>query len=76
MTETISGYAAVFNTETVIAGLFRERISPGAFRDTLASDDIRASCNHNLDQLLGRKSAGDVEAVNRHEGPALHDHGQ
>lgn len=58
MTETISGYAAVFNTETVIAGLFRERISPGAFRDTLASDDIRASCNHNLDQLLGRKSAG------------------
>jgi HK97 family phage prohead protease len=42
----------------VIAGLFRERISPGAFRDTIANDDIRASFNHNLDRILGRKSAG------------------
>jgi HK97 family phage prohead protease len=58
MAEEISGYAALFGVETVIAGLFRERIAPGAFRDTIARDDVRASFNHNLDQLLGRKSAG------------------
>ena len=58
MAETIEGYAAVFNQEAVIAGLFREVIKPGAFRDSIASDDIRGSFNHNLDQLLGRKSAG------------------
>jgi len=31
--------------------------SPGAFRDTLARDDITARFNHNLILLLGRKSA-------------------
>ena len=59
--ETIEGYAAVFNQETVIAGLFREVIKPGAFRETIIRDDVRASFNHNLDQLLGRKAAGTLK---------------
>ena len=58
--DEISGYAALFNVEAVIAGLFRERIAPGAFRDTIVRDDTRASFNHDLNQLLGRKSAGTV----------------
>ena len=57
MAETIAGYAALFNVETVIAGLYRERILPGAFRDTLRVDDVRAAFNHDLNQLLGRTSA-------------------
>jgi len=56
--DSIEGYGAVFNSEVTIAGLFRERILPGAFRETIARDDIRASFNHNLDNLLGRRSAG------------------
>src|SRR5262245_47678259 len=58
MSDQIVGYVALFNSETVIAGLFRERILPGAFKDTIARDDIRASFNHNLDHLLGRRSSG------------------
>jgi HK97 family phage prohead protease len=53
----ISGYAALFNTETTIANLFRERIELGAFSETLARDDIRALFNHNPDLLLGRTTA-------------------
>jgi HK97 family phage prohead protease len=54
----ISGYAALFNVETVIAGLFRERIAPGAFAEGLKRDDVRALFNHNPDVVLGRKIAG------------------
>jgi hypothetical protein len=32
---TIAGYAAVFNSDAVIGGQFRERILPGAFRDAV-----------------------------------------
>jgi uncharacterized protein len=56
---TITGYAAVFNSPTVIAGLFREQIAPGAFTESLARrDDTRALFNHNPDYLLGRRVAG------------------
>jgi HK97 family phage prohead protease len=48
----------VFNRETVIAGLFRERIAPGAFTEALKRSDVRGLFNHNPSQLLGRSSAG------------------
>lgn len=51
---TISGYAALFNKETVIAGLFREQIDPGAFRDAVKTDDVRALFNHDPNYVLGR----------------------
>jgi HK97 family phage prohead protease len=57
MDTTLEGYGAVYDTETVILGLFRERIAPGAFRETVARDDIRSLLNHNPDILLGRTSA-------------------
>ena len=36
----VAGYAAVFNEEADIMGLFRERIAPGAFRDAIGRDDV------------------------------------
>jgi hypothetical protein len=57
MAATISGYAAVFNEETVIAGLFRERIQRGAFAATIRRDDIRAAFNYSPDHILGRTAS-------------------
>lgn len=42
----VSGYAAVFNEEADIAGLFRERIAPGAFREAIGRDDVVFLINH------------------------------
>lgn len=57
-TGRISGYAALFDTETDLGG-FREAIAPGAFTKTIAEKaDIRALFNHNADYVLGRTSAG------------------
>lgn len=58
---SISGYAALFNEETVIGGGFwgfREVILPGAFDEAIESDDVRALFNHNPDILLGRTESG------------------
>ena len=54
----ISGYAALYNVETVIAGLFTEKIAFGAFSEALKRDDPRALWNHDPNVVLGRKSAG------------------
>lgn len=43
----VSGYAAVFNEEADIAGMFMERIAPGAFRDAIGRDDVVFLVNHN-----------------------------
>lgn len=42
----VSGYAAVFNQETDIGGMFREKISPGAFKDAVGRDDVVFLINH------------------------------
>lgn len=56
------GHAAVFNTWTDIGDPmtygFREQVAPGAFTNTLANDDVVALFNHDMNMLLGRKSAG------------------
>ena len=66
---TITGYAAVFNSPTDIGGQFTEEIEPGAFRDALATSDIRALFNHNADHLLGRLGSGTLRA--REDGNGL-----
>lgn len=53
----ITGTAAVYNRGTVIAGMFEERIEPGAFDDVLESD-VRGLFNHDPNYPLGRTSAG------------------
>ena len=61
----LEGYAAVFSTDTQIgpkAWGFLERIEPGAFKDTIKDDDIRALFNHDSNQVLGRNGdAGTLE---------------
>src|SRR5688572_2866304 len=56
----LSGYAALFNTETVIGGMFREAVAPGAFRDAMGRDDVRALFNHDANIVLGRTGNGTV----------------
>jgi len=42
----VEGYAAVFNEETEIAGLFREKIESGAFSEAIGRDDVVFLINH------------------------------
>lgn len=56
--QIIKGYAALFHSEAVIAGEFRERIAPGAFRSTLRRNDVLALLHHDTHRILGRMSAG------------------
>jgi HK97 family phage prohead protease len=58
----ITGIAAAYNTRSApIAGQFVEVIAPGAFSDTLRADDQVCCFNHDLNQLLGRKSSGTLQ---------------
>lgn len=52
------GYAALFNRDAVISGLFRERIAPGAFTQAVVRDDVRALFNHDANFVLGRTTSG------------------
>ena len=57
---TLSGYAAVFNSEIVMGKYmpWREMIAPGAFKDSLRDDDPRGLVNHDTNLLLARQSSG------------------
>jgi HK97 family phage prohead protease len=57
-TGVLSGHAAVFNVETNIGGFFREVVAPGAFLDSIQTDDVRALWNHDPNIVLGRNRAG------------------
>jgi len=59
--KSIDGYGALYGVETVIAGLFREVIAPGAFTDTVKEDDIRVLFNHSPHYVLGRQQAKTAE---------------
>ena len=52
----VSGYAAVFNSETVIGGSFRERIAVGAFSKAVSRDDVMFLINHDGLPLARTKS--------------------
>lgn len=49
----VKGYAARFNSITVIGNYFREEILVGAFDDVL-DDDIRCLFNHDANKILAR----------------------
>jgi phage head maturation protease len=46
------GYASVFDQEAEIFGMWREKITPGAYKKTISENDIRALWNHNTDIVL------------------------
>jgi uncharacterized protein len=53
----IEGHAAVFNKLSEPMWGFREKISPGAFKNSITSDDVRALFNHDPNYVLGRNKA-------------------
>ena len=54
----IEGYFSVFNSRYNIAADLSEIVLPGAFRNTVENDDIRALINHDTTLVLGRNKAG------------------
>jgi uncharacterized protein len=54
----IIGYAAVFGQRTKLWDGFYEEVAPGAFRNAIPRDDVRALINHDPNLLLGRTKAG------------------
>lgn len=68
--EKITGHAAIFNEYTDI-GWFMERIMPGAFKDSIKSDDIRALFNHDPNYVLGRNIAKTLTLKEDRDGLAI-----
>lgn len=66
----LRGRAAVFNSETVIGGEFREVVRPGAFAKTITERDVKMLWNHDSNFPMGSLRAGtllldeDYEALN------------
>lgn len=59
--KTLSGYAAVFNSEAVL-GDFTEVIRQGAFAKSLATgSNIRALSNHDANALVGTTRGGTLQ---------------
>lgn len=67
----LEGYAATFNSETVIAG-YSETIRPGAFRKALDSKaDILALVDHDATKLLARTRSGSLRLAEDSKGLAF-----
>jgi HK97 family phage prohead protease len=65
----IEGVAAVFNQETIIAGMFREVVRPGAFTTVLAKNpDVIGAPNHDWSTVLGRTTANTLHLVQMDDG--------
>lgn len=54
---TLSGYAAVFNSDTTIGDYFIERIDPAAFNNAV-NGDVRALVDHDTGRVIGRTKSG------------------
>jgi HK97 family phage prohead protease len=68
--KSIEGYAAIWGALSSVSfrhpkkGEFFERIAPGAFAESLRSGvDVRCCSDHNVEHILGRRSAGTLEVV-------------
>lgn len=63
---TLEGYAAVFNSDTVIdswEGVFTERIAPGAFAKTLKERTPVLQFDHGTHPLIGSIPLGSIRAL-------------
>lgn len=67
----IVGHAAVFNQLSEPLWGFRERILPGAFKEAIERDDVRALWNHDPNYVLGRNKAGTLRLTEDDKGLAV-----
>lgn len=67
---TIRGHAAIFNT-VADGGWFREQVAPGAFKDSIGVDDVRALWNHDANHVLGRNKSGTLRLSEDEHGLAI-----
>jgi uncharacterized protein len=67
----IAGHAAVFDSRSEDLYGFREKITPGAFKNALAKSDIRALLNHDPNFVLGRTRNGMLRAWEGETGLAV-----
>jgi len=67
----IVGHAAMFNVWTDIGGWFKERIAPGAFKNSIKNDDVRALIEHNPQFVLGRNKSGTLKLKEDSKGLAI-----
>lgn len=67
----IAGHSALFNSPSEDLGGFTETIAPGAFRDAIASSDIRALFNHDPNFVLGRVRSGTLSVTEDECGLAM-----
>jgi HK97 family phage prohead protease len=64
MSDTLTGYAIVWNRWSLDLGGFREKIAPSAIERTLRDgEDLRALWSHRPDELLGRLSANTLRVA-------------
>lgn len=66
--KVLKGYSAVFDELSNDLGGFRERISPGAFANTILKDDVKALFNHNPDNVLGRNKSNTLRLTEDSKG--------
>ncbi len=58
----VEGYAALFETETVVADRWAEKVSRGAFSEAIKRDDVAFLVNHK-GEPLARRSNGTLDLV-------------
>jgi len=69
--KTLTGYIAVYESDSVDLGGYIEQIAPGAFAESLARNDVVALINHDHSVVVGRLSSGTLRLTEDDKGLAF-----